>query len=864
MVLVFVVFWVVNPAVCSWDCVDLWLRHLRTVGPRVAFVLTGFRSTSIVSGQETPITPISFLIAAGESFAQDLRFASRQLWRSPGFALVALLTLAIGIGVNSAVFTVAHTALFKGFPLVHENDRILYLTTTKNAVSYPDYLDWQSQARSFERMAMARGVFTTLSSDDGAPATYFTSQVTVNAFTLLGVKPFLGRDFLPSDQHPGAAPVVILRNDLWRSRFARSPSIIGATVRLNGVSAVVVGVMPADFSFPEDQALWTPLVPTEAARKRETFYARYAFGRLARGATREGAAAEMETIGRQLESAYPSTNSNRSPVLYDFREYFIGDNSTKVYGALWGAVGLVLLIASGNVANLLLNRSIRRSRDISVRLALGAGRGKIIRLVVLESVLLSGLAGILGWWIARLCVRAYVWAQASGITAVLGYSADAQLLGYAVVISIGSGILVSFPAALWMTRSNVNDTLKDHGRGVAGGGRAKRFAGLLIAVEIALALIVLTGAGLMTRSVLNVYTANIGVNSTNVLTMPMYIPGEQYPGSARQISFYRRLVARLEVVPGVQSVALASVPPTDTAMHSPYDMANTLSVDERAQSTVGQMTVSPGYFRTMEATVVSGRDFNDLDGPSSAPVAIVNQSFVRRNSPTEPVLGKRLRLLRDGNPQAFTIVGIASDIVQSDRTRQDAEPLVYLPYQQRPQQNMFVFARTRVDPGALATEFSAQVYAMDPHLPVPAVMPLVDRFARAYQFERNMTSVFVLFASLALSLAVVGLYAVVAYSVRTRTREIGIRRALGATTWQIRNLVLSEAAVPLVVGLTIGVSLSVALAPVLEPILVRVSGVDPATLGAASFTLAASAVAGCLLPARHALQIDPAIVLRHE
>ncbi len=772
--------------------------------------------------------------------------------------------LALGIGVNIAMFTVATTALFKGFPLVHENDRILYLTTTKNAVSYPDYQDWQSHARSFERIAMARGVFTTLSSDGGAPATYFTTQVTANAFTLLGVRPILGRDFLPSDQHPGAAPVVILRNDLWRSRFAGSPTIIGSTVRLNGVSTVVVGVMPATFSFPENQTLWTPLVPTEAALKRETFFARYAFGRLAHGATRESATAEMETIGRQLASTYPNTNSGRSPVLYDFREFFIGDNSTKTYKALWGAVGLVLLIASGNVANLLLNRSMRRSRDISVCLALGARRAQVVRSILLESALLSGVAGILGWWIAELCVRAYVSAQAGALTAALSYTADMQLLAYAVVISIVAGSLASLPAALWMTRSSINHTLKDDSRGVAGAARARRFADLLIAAEIALALIVLTGAGLMARSVFNVYMANIGVNSANVLTMSMYIPAESYPGNAEQISFYQRLAAHLEVVPGVQSVAIASVAPTDTAAHAPYAMRNALLAEEGAQPTVGRMTVSPGYFRTMEASIVSGRDFNDFDGSSAAPVAIVNQSFVRQNSPAEPVLGKRLQLFQDGNFQSLTIVGIASDIVQSDRTRQEAEALVYVPYQQRPQPNMFVFARTRVEPAALSTAFSAQVYAMDANLPVPGLMPLVDRFAHAYRFERNMTTVFVAFAALSLSLAVVGLYAVVAHSVRTRTREIGIRRALGATTWQIKNLVLSEAAVPLVVGLTIGISVSVALAPVLEPILVGVSGVDPATLGTASFTLAVSAVAGCLLPARHALQIDPAIVLRHE
>jgi len=798
-----------------------------------------------------------------ESLAQDLRQACRGLWRSRAFTAVALVTLAIGIGVNAAVFTVANTALFKGFPLVRDNERILYLTTTKNAVSYPDYQDWQARARSFEHIALARGVFTTFSGDGGAPATYFTTQVTANAFTLLGVAPILGRDFAPADAQRGATPVVILRDDLWRSRFGRSPSIIGATVQLNGVPTVVIGVMPADFSFPENQSLWTPLVATDEALNRKTFYARYAFARLADGASRNSAVAEMDVIGQQLATTYPATNSDRSPVVRDFREFFIGDSGTKTYQALWGAVSFVLLIACGNVANLLLNRSIRRSREISVRLALGAKRGRIIRSIVLESVVLSGLAGIVGWWIGQLCVRVYVSAQVSGVAAILSYTTDTQLLAYAIAISIGSGVLVSAPAAWWMTRSNINHSLNNTGRGVAGPGRAQRFADLLIAAEIALALIVLAGAASMARSVYNVYAANVGINSTNVLTMSLYTPPEQYPESVQQISFYRRLMAGLDVVPGVRSVALASVAPTDRASRVPYEMPNA-PVMEGTQPTVALMTVSPGYFRTMEASVVSGREFTDLDGPSSALVGIVNLAFVKRHSPQESMLGKSLRIFQDGNAQSLMIAGIVGDIVQDDRTRQNAEPVVYVPYQQRPQPNMFVLARTGVEPATLAQEFSAQVYALDPHLPVPAVMPLTDRFERAYGFERNMTAVFLVFASVALLLAVVGLYAIVAHSVRTRTREIGIRRAIGATQWQVRRLVLRQAAVPLIVGLTTGVAASLALAFAIDPILVRVSAADPATLGAAALALTASAIAGCVVPTRYALRIDPAIVLRHD
>lgn len=810
------------------------------------------------------INPIQYLRASGASLVRDLQFAARQLWRSRGFAAVALLMLALPIGVNIAVFTVANTALFKGFPLVRENDRILYLTTTKKAVSYPDYQDWQSRAQSFESIALSRGVFTTLSTDGAAPATHFTTQLTANAFAVLGVSPILGRDFLPSDQQPGAAPVVILRNDLWRARFAGRANIIGSTVLLNGVPTVVIGVMPAHFSFPEDQMLWTPLIPTEEALDRKNFYARYAFGRLARGATRERAVAEMATIGRQLAGAYPKTNTDRLPVLSDFREFFVGDSGIKTYKAVWWSVGMVLLIASANVANLLLNRAVRRSRDIAVRLALGARPAVVVRSIVLESLLLSVLAGVLGWWIAELCVRAYVSAQAGAPTAALSYTADAQLLVYAVALSVIAGCMVSVPSALWMTRSTISPALKESARSVAGGRGTKRFANLLIAAEIALALIVLAGAGLMARSAINVYTANIGVNPSNVLTMSMYVSGEPYSDGAKQISFYQRLADRLNVVPGVQSVAIASVAPTDTAAHVPYAIGKLVSAEEEARSTVGRMTIGPGYFETMQAGMIAGRDFTDFDASNDQRVAIVNQSFAARHATENSLIGERLQLLQDGGWQTLTIVGIASDIVQSDRTRQDAEPLVYLPYRQRPQPNMFVFARTRVDPASLTTAFSSTVYAMDPSLPVPGLMPLHERFARAYRFESNTTRILALFAALALVLAVIGLYALVAHSVKARNREIGIRRALGATAWQIKRLVLGEAMVPLVAGVTIGVAASLMLAPVLQPILVRVSGTDTVTLAAASLTLAVTALAGSLLPARYALKIDPAITLRHD
>jgi len=801
-----------------------------------------------------------------ESLLHDIRHACRGMRRSPGFTAITVMTLAIGIGINAAVFTVARASLFKGFPLVKNGDRIVYLTTNRNAVRYPDFLDWRAQAASFEGIALVRGVFTTLSGDSGAPATYFTTEITTNAFQLLGVTPMLGRDFVASDQEAGAAPVVILRHDIWRSRFGQDPNIIGRTVRLNGVPTTIVGVMPPSFSFAENQSLWIPLVPASAALTRDTFYARYAFGRLAVGATIESARVEMDTIGRRLAATYPRTNGNLVPVVRDFGEFFIGASATAAYAALWGAAGFVLLIACSNVANLLLQRAIGRSRDIAVRIALGASRGRILRQLLVESLLLSGVAGVVGWWIAQAAVRAYTLARGGGVmTDVLSYTLDSRVLTYLAAITIATGLLVGVPATIRLTRSSVNRSLRASGPGFTEGMGGRRLSDVLVTVEVALTLMLLSGAGLMTRSVLAVYSAEVGVNTSNVLTMSMYIPSEQYPDAASRVGFYQRLVTRLESVPGVESVALGTAPPTEAIARSGYELAGADAVEEEARPTVAHLAVSPDYWRTLQARVVSGREFSDLDQASTLPVAIVNQTFAARNWPREDAVGRRLRMHLDGVPQEWlTVVGVASDIVQDDRTRQERKAVVYVPYQQRPSQNMFVFARTRVAPENLAPTFASQVYEMDANLPVPTPMPLALRFDRAYAFERNLLMAFLLFATVALLLAVVGLYATVAHSVSRRIQEIGIRMAVGATTRDIRRLVFRQGALPLGIGLVTGLAASLAVTRVLESVLVRVSPVDPATLVAVSLVMIIPAALGCLLPARHAVRVDPVVALRYD
>jgi predicted permease len=365
------------------------------------------------------------------------------LRRSPAFALVVVATLAVAIGANTAVFTVVNATLFSGFPLAQRNDRIVYITTNKDAVYYPDFEEWRAQAMSFEGVALARNIYVTLGDDSGGLEAYFTTEVTTDAFSLLGVTPLLGRDFLPGDQQPGAEPVAILRYDLWKRDFGGDPAIIGQSVRINGIPTTVIAVMPATFSFPTDQELWIPLVPTPAAQNRETFYARYVFARLADAATIEDARAEMEVIGRRLASEYPNTNRDITPVLSRFDQWAFGPKASVLYEATWGAVAFVLLIACSNVASLLLDRALGRSREVSIRLALGAGRWRTMRQLLLESLILSGLGGAAGWWISKLAVRTYALEQASGgIERVLDYAMGYTALAYLVSISVATGLVV--------------------------------------------------------------------------------------------------------------------------------------------------------------------------------------------------------------------------------------------------------------------------------------------------------------------------------------------------------------------------------------------------------------------------------------
>ncbi len=802
------------------------------------------------------------------SVLQDMRFALRGLRRSPGFTFTAIATLAIGIGVNAAVFTVTKAALFAGFPMVQRNDRILYLSGNGCCVSYPDFEDWRAQSKSFAGMAIVHGVLRILSDQSGFPESYDTTEVSADTFQVVGQRPIMGRDFTPSDETPGAPPVAILSYGFWERRFGKDPAIIGRTVRMNGAPTTVIGVMPQGFSFPQKQDLWVPLLRTPEVEKRDNRETWFVFGRMKDGVTIQSARAEMETIGRRLGEAYPLTNQGRNllPQVDNFRSFFIFPNETPIYWTMWGAVGFVLLIACANLANLMLARALGRSREISVRIALGAGRWRIIRQLLIESVMLSGIGGLLGWWIAKWSVHAYALAdRGPGMSSwrILDYTLDYRVLGYLIAISIGTAFLFGLAPAMRLSKLDVNATLKDGGRGATGGGRGRYLSSLLVAGEMALAIVLLAGAGVMIRSFLNIYRADLGVQKANVLTLGVNLPPVKYPDAEARTTFYDRLKTSLEAIPGVESAAITRALPAAGSGHLPYQIEGTPEVDDQHRPTLRSLTIGPDYFRTLGTAVLSGREFNDFDRPSSVPVAVVNQRFASEFWPGEGPLGKRLRVFDGKTPGPWrTVVGVVSNIVQD--TRQQIVPLVYLPYRQKPEPGMEVIARTRVPPATLSTAFRRDVQALDSGLPILGPLTLDERLQENYWTSGLDGALFLIFAAIALLLASVGLYAVIAHSVSLRTQEIGIRMAVGATGRDILKLVFTQGMLPLGIGLAIGLAASLAVMPILKSALVGVSPADPITLVVASVALIFAAMLGCLIPARNAMRVDPVVALRHE
>ena len=806
----------------------------------------------------------------------NLKYAIRMLIKDPWFTFVAVLALGLGIGVNSTVFTFVNAVLLRGLPFA-DGDQIVHINSRNMTegnglgVSYADYQDWRAQTKSFDSLAGYQGLTANISDSGHPPERASGTRVTANAFGVIGERPVRGRDFGKEDERKGAEPVALLGHGLWKTRYGSDPNIIGRSIKINEIPTTVIGVMAEGMRFPSNADLWIPLVP-DAEMERRDARGMNLFGRLRPGVKLAQAQTELTGIAKALEQQYPDTNTAVGVEVMTFNRRFNGGPIRVVFLALMGAVGFVLLIACANVSNLLLSRSARRSREIALRIALGASRGRVIRQLLLESTLLAFLGGVLGLVLSLVGVRLFDMAVADvGKPYWIRFTMDATVFAFLVAVCFATGLIFGIVPALQVSKTNLNDILKEGGRGNAGGRRARWLASSMVVAELALTIVLLAGAGLMIRSFLKLYALDIGVDTGRMLTMRLSLAEQKYPTPEQRRLFYEALLPRLSAVPGIAAASITSAPPTAGAGPRQLEIEGRAPVDPNKLPEVTTMFVSEDYFDTLGVTMRQGRALRDADGNAGSEAVVVNARFASQLFPAEDVIGKRIRLKPGGRgPDAqqqkpwLTIVGVAPNVRQRNVQDVDPDAVAYVSYRLEPPNGTAILIRSLGDPASLTSAIREAVQATDPDQPVFNVKTMDQLFAQDRWPYRVFGTMFTIFAIIALVLASVGIYAVTAYSVTQRTQEIGVRMALGAQSRQVSWLILRQGLVQLALGLTLGTAGALATAPVLATLLVQIKPHDPVTLVGIGLVFTAVTICACLIPARRATRLDPLAALRVE
>ncbi|HVF58071.1 MAG TPA: ABC transporter permease [Pyrinomonadaceae bacterium] len=809
------------------------------------------------------------------AFLQDVRYGIRMLLKKPGFTVVAVLALALGIGANSAIFSVVNAVLLSSLPykdperlviLWETNPQLLsdYLKT-HNEASPANFYDWQAQSHVFENLAAFRWRDFNLTGGD-APEQVRGNFVTTNMFTTLGVQPILGRDFLAEESQAGKENVVILSHGLWQRRFGAARDIIGRDIGVNGRPYTVVGVMPQGFEFPRAAAeMWSPLAPDDDFKTNRRSHFLYTRARLKPGTTIEQAQAEMDTVAARLQQQYPDSNNQRGVRVASLAQESVAQIKPALL-ILLAAVGFVLLIACANVANLMLARSAGRQKEIAIRTALGAGRLRIVCQLLTESVMLSLVGGVCGLllalWGIDLLLASMPAQFALGIPGWNKIGLDFRVLGFTLGVSFLTGILFGLFPAWQASQYDLNESLKEGGKSSASSSR-KRFRNALIVSEVMLALVLLVGAGLMLRSLSRLMDVKPGFDPENLTTLRVSLPQSQYSEDERVAAFYSELTRRVKNIPGVESAATIDMMPMGGSGGTTVFLVEGRPAPPQGQyPEANARTSSPGYFQTMRIPLLKGRDFSEHDTADSPRVVVVNETMARKYWPGEDPIGKRLLDPNNRTPPA-EVIGVVGD-VKHFGLDDKAEEYIYTSSIQTPGNSMFLVVRAATDPSGITPLMRKEVQGLDKELPVFDVKPMSQRIIESTASRRLVMFLLGIFAGVALILASVGIYGVMAYAVTQRTHEIGIRMALGARRADILKLVVRQGMLLVVLGVTLGLLVSFAVTRFMTGLLFGVTANDPATLAGVSLLLAAIAFIACLIPARRATKVDPMVALRYE
>ena len=802
------------------------------------------------------------------SLLKDLRYGVRSLARHPGFTIVALLTLALGIGANTAIFSVVNAVIIRPLPF-NDPEHIVWVWDTIRPdvpapTSLPEFRDWKEQSRSFENLAAFQSSDTFLDAGEGTEEVP-VGIVTPEMFSLFRVKPIIGRTFTDEETLPGRFRVAVLGQSLWQTRFGSDPNVLGRTVQLNGRSYTIIGVMSAGFSFPDRAMLWRPLPIDPTEQDRGPHYLRVV-GRLKAGVTRDQAQAEMSTIAARLSQQYPEKTAGHGVKIDSLSEVLVGDIGLSLF-ILLGAVGFVLLIACANVANLMLARIGGRQREIAVRTALGASRLRIVRQLLTESLLIAVVGGAAGLLLAIWAVSWLVSLGPETLPRLNEISIDTRVAAFTLLVSVATGVLFGLAPALQISKPTLTDALKESGRTTAG-LRKNRLRNALVVSEVALSLVLLVGAGLLIRSFAKLTRIDPGFNTERVLTLGVSLLPNKYPTDEHVATFYSQILERSATLPGVISAAATSeLPFAGNSTSDYFTIEGRPAIAKESEPMTDYRVVTPRYFQSMGIPLLAGRDFSETDTKQSPNVAIINDEFARRHFGSEDPLGHRLKL-QGQKRDPLLIIGVVGNIRHFGLDQRQPSVEVYVPFLQDPlsldYRSMTIVARTKSDPAAVAGSLRDALTAMDKSLPVYAVKPMTEYVGESLARRRFNMILLVGFSGVALVLAAIGIYGVISYGVIQRTHEMGIRMALGARRSDVLKLVVRQAMIVALIGVGIGLVASWALTRLIKSLLFNVSVTDPLTFVVIAILMILIALLACLIPARRATKVDPLVALRYE